>query len=125
LVHETFNVQEASLFICTCCSCCCGFLKSVKELNNYGAITKSNFEPKVNHETCNLCETCIEICPMEAISFQNTDHEKTIIIDSDLCIGCGICASNCPQDAVDLLKVRNNVPVKDLRKYYKELEKHN
>lgn len=126
LVHETFNVQEASLFICNCCSCCCGFLKSVKELGNYGAITKSNFEPRINDEECTLCETCIEICPMEAISLNSSNQDKNnkVIINYDLCIGCGVCASNCPQEALYLEKVRNDIPVKNLRKYYKKLERH-
>jgi Pyruvate/2-oxoacid:ferredoxin oxidoreductase delta subunit len=123
LVHETFNVQEASLFICNCCSCCCGFLKSVKELNNYNAITKSNFEPQIIHEKCTLCEICIEICPMGAISKNDkNDEDKKMNINYNLCIGCGLCASNCPQEAIDLMKVRNNIPVKNLREYYKKLE---
>jgi len=128
LVHETFNVQEASLFICNCCPCCCGFLKSVKELNNYGAITKSNFEPRIDYEQCNLCETCINICPMEAININDSsDQEKNgkIEINYDLCIGCGVCASNCLQEALSLVKVRNDIPVKNMRKYYKELGQHN
>ncbi|TFG17958.1 MAG: 4Fe-4S dicluster domain-containing protein [Promethearchaeota archaeon] len=123
LVHETFNVQEASLFICNCCPCCCGFLKSVKELGNYGAITKSNFEPQIDHEKCTLCEICINICPMEAIHLTNTDASRKLNIDYDLCIGCGVCASNCPQEALLLEKVRNDVPVKNLKEYYKKLEK--
>lgn len=124
LVHETFNVQEASLFICNCCSCCCGFLKSVKELNNYGAITKSNFEPRINDETCNSCGTCLDICPMEAIKENGKKNGNKIIIDYDLCIGCGVCASNCQHEAITLKKVRNNIPVKNLREYYKKLERH-
>jgi len=126
LVHETFNVQEASLFICNCCPCCCGFLKSVKELGNYAAITKSNFEPRIDYEQCNLCKACIEICPMEAIDLKTSTKEESdkISINYDLCIGCGVCASNCPQSALYLEKVRNNIPVKNLRKYYKKLERH-
>lgn len=126
LVHETFNVQEASLFICNCCPCCCGFLKSVKELGNYAAITKSNFEPRIDYGQCTLCESCIEICPMEAISLKTSNQKESdkISIDYDLCIGCGVCASNCPQDALFLEKVRNDIPVKNLRKYYKKLNRY-
>ncbi len=124
LVHETFNMQDTAIFMCNCCSCCCGFLKSVKELNNYGAITKSNFEPRINREVCNLCEVCINICPMEVIyhHFPHKDDlsDNIIIIRKELCIGCGLCASNCPIEAISLEKVRNIVPLKSQSELIKE-----
>ena len=116
LVHQTFNMQDTATFICNCCSCCCGFLKSVKELNNYGSITKSNFDPKINRDLCILCETCMNICPMDAI-YHHWPHKEDLSDDYmkirlDLCIGCGICASNCPSDAITLEKVRDFIPIK-------------
>ena len=116
LVHETFNMQDTATFICNCCSCCCGFLKSVKEQSNYGAITKSNFDPIINRDLCTLCETCMKICPMNAI-YHHWPHKKDLTDDImkirfDLCIGCGVCASNCPSDAITLEKVRNFIPIK-------------
>ncbi|MHA1262076.1 MAG: ATP-binding protein [Candidatus Freyarchaeota archaeon] len=116
LVHETINIQDTSAFICNCCPCCCGFLKSVKELRNYGAITKSNFAPKIDKSLCTLCEKCMEICPMEAI-YHHWPHsddlsDDMMVIREDLCIGCGVCASNCPNEAITLEKVRDVVPVK-------------
>jgi len=88
LVHQTFNMQDTATFVCNCCSCCCGFLKSVKELNNYSSITKSNFDPKIDTELCTLCETCKDICPMGAIYHHSPQKE-------------------------DLEKVRTSVPVKN------------
>lgn len=116
LVHETFNMQDTAMFVCNCCSCCCGFLKSVKELNNYGSITKSNFDPKIDRELCTLCETCMKICPVDAI-YHHWPHKRDLSDDFmqirlHLCIGCGICASNCPSGAITLEKVRNIVPIK-------------
>jgi ferredoxin len=116
LVHETINIQDTSVFICNCCPCCCGFLKSVKEFHNYNAITKSNFAPRWNGDLCQRCEKCMEICPMGAI-FHHWPHSEdesddVMMIREDLCIGCGLCASNCPNGAITLEKVRNVVPVK-------------
>ena len=116
LVHETFNMQDTATFICNCCSCCCGFLKSVKEQSNYGAITKSNFDPIINRDLCTLCETCMKICPMNAI-YHHWPHKKDLTDDFmkirlALCIGCGVCASNCPSEAISLEKVRNIIPIK-------------
>ena len=71
---------------------------------------KSNFDPVVDHEACTLCETCVEICPMGIIEHvENADGEK-INIDLSSCLGCGLCASNCPQDAIILEKTRNHIP---------------
>lgn len=116
LVHETMNSQDTSMFICNCCPDCCGFLKSVKEFQNYNAITKSNFSPKIDDNACKKCETCMKICPMEAIYHhwphsEDSSDDKMVIRDN-LCIGCGVCASNCPNNAISLEKVRNVVPVK-------------
>jgi len=114
LVHETFNMQDTAIFVCNCCSCCCGFLKSVRELNNYEAITKSNFEPKINIEICNLCEICKDICPMGAIyhhwPHKEDSSDNMMKVRYDRCIGCGVCASNCPSGSITLEKVRNTVP---------------
>jgi Pyruvate/2-oxoacid:ferredoxin oxidoreductase delta subunit len=117
LVHQTFNMQDTSVFVCNCCSCCCGFLRSVKDLNNYGSITKSNFEPEINLENCTLCEACMEICPMEAI-YHHWPHNKDLsddmmLIRRDRCIGCGVCASNCPSEAISLVKTKNIIPLKE------------
>jgi Pyruvate/2-oxoacid:ferredoxin oxidoreductase delta subunit len=112
LVHETINIQNTSVFICNCCSCCCGFLKSVKELDNKKAVVISNFDPIINYDQCESCKTCINICPMSAIDYV----EEKPIIRSDDCLGCGLCASNCPQNAITLKKVRNTIPIKSTLK---------
>lgn len=126
LVHQTINIQKASVFICNCCPCCCGFLKSVKELDNYGAITKSNFDPVIDQEVCSLCKNCIEICPMGALSVSESDSIEDngqVHFNLDKCIGCGLCASNCPQEAISLEKVRDIVPQKSMLGYMRKFEK--
>lgn len=131
LVHETINIQDTSVFICNCCPCCCGFLKSVKEFQNYNAITKSNFIPQTDNNLCTKCEKCVEICPMEA-RYHHWPHledlsDNMIITREDLCIGCGVCASNCPEGAITLVKVRDIVPVKsqaEMEQKFREVRVH-
>jgi Fe-S-cluster-containing hydrogenase component 2 len=58
----------------------------------------------------------MKICPMEAIYHHFPHSEDSsddmMIIRDNLCIGCGVCASNCPKGAITLEKIRNVVPVK-------------
>ncbi|MBQ9547282.1 MAG: 4Fe-4S binding protein [Bacteroidales bacterium] len=47
-------------------------------------------------DRCVACGTCINECPMGAIS--EGDIYK---IDPDTCVSCGTCASVCPNSAID------------------------
>ena len=48
---------------------------------------------------CIGCQTCLEVCPEEALSFESGCNR----IDRDLCTGCGLCAAECPTTALELL----------------------
>ena len=45
----------------------------------------------------NDCGTCIDECPVEAIS-----EGEIYNIDADACTECGTCASVCPSEAISL-----------------------
>ncbi|MHA1265905.1 MAG: 4Fe-4S binding protein [Candidatus Helarchaeota archaeon] len=118
LVHSTTNNQffgpEIPGMICNCCSCCCFILQGLKKVNRPRGIAQSNFDPLIDHELCKICKVCIEICPMGAI-FHHTPHkddlsDNFVYVMLDRCIGCGICATNCPQHAISLKKVRSELP---------------
>jgi NAD-dependent dihydropyrimidine dehydrogenase PreA subunit/NAD(P)H-dependent FMN reductase len=49
-------------------------------------------KPEVN-ERCNNCKTCVQVCPMGSISFDNVKEFLGI------CIKCGACVKKCPQKA--------------------------
>ena len=51
---------------------------------------------KISEEDCTTCGTCIDECPVEAIS-EGDDFYK---IDPDKCIDCGTCAEVCPVEAI-------------------------
>ena len=107
LVHNGTNVSNdlTNLLICNCCPCHCGGLKSQAK-HKFGIVNKSNFEPRIDHDLCVLCETCVKKCPMNAI-FHIYSTEEKIKITTDYCIGCGICAVNCAKNAIKMVKVRN------------------
>lgn len=51
---------------------------------------------QVNIEDCSGCETCIDVCPTEAISMVD-GHAS---IDLDECVECGSCLDECPEGAI-------------------------
>jgi Fe-S-cluster-containing hydrogenase component 2 len=51
----------------------------------------------VDVEKCTGCETCVDECPVEAISMKN---DKAVI--SDECVDCGACVDACPAEAIAL-----------------------
>jgi len=118
LVHQTGNIQETAALICNCCSCCCAYLKPFKETRGAArTIARSNFEPVYNNELCELSETCAQICPTGAI-FHHHPHKPDgtddyMMIRPELCMGCGLCASNCPNEAITMRKVRDVEPPKN------------
>ncbi|NLA15692.1 MAG: 4Fe-4S binding protein [Bacteroidales bacterium] len=46
-------------------------------------------------EDCTACGTCIDECPVDAISAGDI-----YVIDADECIDCGACAAVCPVGAI-------------------------
>ena len=49
-------------------------------------------------EDCVKCGTCLDECPVGAIS----EGEERMQIDPDACVECGTCASVCPSGAISL-----------------------
>lgn len=64
-------------------------IQAIRQGNRAGQIT-------VDPERCNLCKLCIITTGCPAIDI----GEDTIVIDPNLCYGCGLCASVCNQDAI-------------------------
>jgi len=61
-------------------------------------IQHSSIKPQTRTDSCTMCECCIEVCPVSAISVR----DEKAFIDSDICIGCGECISACKFDAVNI-----------------------
>jgi NAD-dependent dihydropyrimidine dehydrogenase PreA subunit len=108
LVLQPSNSKEAS-FICTCCSCCCGLLSSLKRHPAPADVVANAFGAKYDPELCEDCGTCLERCPMGAL----TQGEGRVVLSAQRCIGCGLCVSTCPGGALALARKpasENTVP---------------
>ena len=57
----------------------------------------------VDREKCCFCLTCYRCCPHGAITWEDKP-----VISSIACQGCGICASECPQDAIQIVSFEDD-----------------
>jgi formate dehydrogenase (NADP+) beta subunit len=84
-----------------------------------------------NKDTCIECDACVDICPMDCISFTTNGTEadlrtrlsapaltltqdlyvsanlktgRVMVKDEDVCLHCGLCAERCPTGAWDMQK---------------------
>jgi formate dehydrogenase (NADP+) beta subunit len=84
-----------------------------------------------NHDTCIECDACVDICPMDCITFTTVGDEadlrtrlkaparnlaqdlyastqlksgQMMVKDEDVCLHCGLCAERCPTGAWDMQK---------------------
>lgn len=104
LVLQPANAKDP-LFICTCCGCCCGVLRSVKRHPKPASIVSSPFVASLDVETCEGCGTCETRCQIEAVYL---DDGKAAL-DVDRCIGCGLCVTTCPTDSLSLMRKPESV----------------
>ena len=140
LVQMGENVREHPAFMCNCCGCCCEALEAVRKFSPMQPIATTNYLPKINAADCVSCGKCEKICPILAISMQETAPEaipdtgenpittgeqdpvasgvsaaasvavssgspakkRRPVIDESICLGCGVCARNCPKKAITL-----------------------
>ncbi|MFC1836172.1 DUF362 domain-containing protein [Thermodesulfobacteriota bacterium] len=56
------------------------------------------FRPRTDPELCTSCGTCVEQCPVSALSIE--DH--TPEVDKEKCITCFCCQEMCPEKAITL-----------------------
>ena len=64
------------------------------------AIKLSAITAKVDTEYCVKCLTCVRSCPFDVPAFNI--KEKVIEINEAICHGCGVCASVCPRETIQL-----------------------
>lgn len=49
---------------------------------------------------CDGCQKCVGVCPVKAISFQESKENFQLSFDYSKCIYCGFCVDACPTRAL-------------------------
>ncbi len=50
----------------------------------------------INQQLCDLCGTCVGVCPVDAIIIEKLN----IYVKSDICKNCAVCLHICPVNAI-------------------------
>ncbi len=63
-------------------------------------------KPVIDENTCTLCGTCVQMCPVEpsAINWKDGDKEQSPIYEYNNCIRCYCCQELCPDSAIQAVK---------------------
>jgi ferredoxin len=122
LVHLTANVQTGHIYICNCCKCCCGVLASITKLGIPASrVVNSHYYAVIDRDDCTDCGVCAdERCQVDAIE---QDEDGSYRVTRDGCIGCALCISACPTDAIKLVRKGEEqllIPPKDDDEWFKE-----
>ena len=100
LVHSPGNFRDGHNYICNCCTCCCGVLRSVAEFSVPTAIASSGFVAVVDVELCAGCGDCVARCQFGALAVP----DDLCLVDAGCCVGCGLCVTTCPTEALRLVR---------------------
>ncbi|MCD6545473.1 MAG: 4Fe-4S dicluster domain-containing protein [Thermotogae bacterium] len=93
--------------ICTGCRVCeliCAFVHtgSFSVENSRIHVEKDEFNGKDIPFLCLQCNEkyCISSCPTNALTV--SDETGAVLVDENLCIGCGVCMKVCPYNAIKI-----------------------
>jgi len=122
---DTNQVQHYRQLIAELLLARCPDSERIQEVAREVGVTKTRFTSL--DEDCVLCGLCVRACQdaigASAISFTDRGIDRKVRtpmdINSDVCIGCGACASVCPTDAI---KIEDTDGKRYLRYFNTELE---
>jgi electron transport complex protein RnfB len=103
LVHSVTNSQEGVWYVCNCCTCSCAILRGMADLGVANVVARSAFVNQVDEGACVACGLCVESCPFDALSVDDTAQVEEV-----RCVGCGVCTLACPEGALSLVRRPEN-----------------
>jgi NAD-dependent dihydropyrimidine dehydrogenase PreA subunit len=102
LVHQALYTDwlKGEVFdICSCCPCCCMYLRTFLNFGVRHHIAKSGFVAMVDLDKCTGCGVCLERCVFHA---RKLEDGKSVVVEEN-CQGCGLCTTTCSAGASRLV----------------------
>jgi NAD-dependent dihydropyrimidine dehydrogenase PreA subunit len=116
LIHEgPTNSATAPAIICSCgADCCQMIIQSQASGRMHELYTPSRFQPVVDQEKCNGCQSWVEVCPFDAMKMVKPAGSKKMKAElvADECMGCGVCVVRCKDKALtyELIRPSEHIP---------------
>jgi len=99
LVYLSLYMPDHEIYaLCSCCTCCCHDLQIVRLYNRKDLMVRSDYVAVTNFDSCSHCGNCIDRCIFEARYWENDKMR----FDAELCYGCGLCVTTCPEEAITM-----------------------
>jgi len=92
--------SKSNEIICSCHVDGCGILQAAKLFPGNANRNISHYRIEHDVDSCSGCGTCVQRCPMHAVTL---DGEDKAVTDAS-CVGCGQCVSACPKNGRILVK---------------------
>jgi Pyruvate/2-oxoacid:ferredoxin oxidoreductase delta subunit len=108
LIHSTANYRSGHSYICSCCTCCCGVLRSVADLGVSRTVARSGFHAVVDVDVCIGCGDCVARCQFGGLSVS----DDSCHVELARCAGCGQCTMACSVGALNLVRLPDSDAVK-------------
>ncbi|MFH1124597.1 MAG: 4Fe-4S dicluster domain-containing protein [Pseudomonadota bacterium] len=70
--------------------------------NKYRRESEMGYEVNVDHDKCEGCEECVEVCPVDVFEMQDG---KSVTVNAEECLGCESCVEVCDQEAITVTEV--------------------
>jgi electron transport complex protein RnfB len=91
--------------MCMCDTDSCQLLKNLKNYEKPSEQVHSTYFAGIDPELCSECEACLDRCQLDAITeslLPGSADETVLSVDTGRCIGCGLCVTSCPEEAIKL-----------------------
>jgi len=102
LVHQVLYTDwlKGDVFdLCSCCPCCCQYLRTLMDYGVKHHVAKSGLVAKVDPGKCSGCGKCVERCVFHA---RKLEKGKSRVVTEN-CYGCGLCTTTCSTAATRLV----------------------